>query len=236
MNRYFQFKQFKVFHDKSSMKVGTDAVLLGCLTNLHHAKNILDVGCGSGIVTLVLAQRSAANIRGIDIHEESVMQAIENFELSIWKDRLTASLSSFQNFAITHQEKFDGIVTNPPFFVNSMKSPVIQRNMARHNDHLSSKDLLNNAKHLLEPKGIFTLILPTTEAERLLEYASKMGFFLSRKVFIQPKASKKPNRVILELRLSSPIQIITQQLIIREENNEYTKEYQKLTKDFYLAF
>ena len=236
MNPYFQFKQFRVFHDKSSMKVGTDAVLLGRLASIDHANEILDVGCGSGVISLMLAQRSMAHIIGIDIHDASVTQANENFELSPWKNQLTASLSSFQDFAKNNGGKFDAIVTNPPFFENSMKSPIIQRNLARHNDYLTSSDLLDNARQLLKPRGIFSLILPVAEAELFMGHASEKGFFLIRKMFIQPKASKKTNRMILELALSSPSRTKLQHLIIREEGNEYTKEYQELTKDFYLAF
>ena len=215
------------------MKVGTDAVLLPCLTDLYKAQNILEVGCGSGVISLMLAQLSEAHILAIDIHRDSVDQALENFELSPWKKRLNAQYISLQEFANTSQTKFDLIISNPPFFIDSLKSPEKNRNLARHNDSLSQTDLLLSARQLMNPKAVLSLILPLTEGEEIIRKAIEEGFYLISRVDILPKPSKKVNRMVIELSLSEQ-NFKQKQLIIREENNEYTQAYKELTKDFYL--
>lgn len=235
MNDFFQFKKFKVFHDSSSMKVGTDAVLLGSYLPLNNSESILEIGCGSGVISLIAAQNSKANILGIDIHKDSVIQAQTNFDASPWADRINAQHISLQELAETSAKKYDCIFSNPPFFENGMKSPDTKRNMARHNDSLSSLELIFSVKKLLSPIGILSLVLPKTEGEDFIRLAVKHGFFLKKKVQIFPKASKNYNRVIFDLSLE-PVPTTCEKLIIREENNEYTNHYRELTKDFYLAF
>jgi tRNA1Val (adenine37-N6)-methyltransferase len=235
MSSFFQFKQFKVYHDKSSMKVGTDAVLLGSLINMRSSENILDIGCGSGIISLIAAQKCQANIVGIDIDEASIIQANENFELSKWKDRLKAERISLQDARDQFHTCFDLIISNPPFFVNSMKSPLEKRNLARHNDLLNSFDLLSSVKTLLSPMGKLALILPAIEGEEFIQQATKHDFYLERKIFVQPKPSKKANRLVLEFKLQA-CDYSSEIYVIREENDEYTQAYRQLTKDFYLAF
>ena len=234
-NTYFQFKQFRVFHDKSSMKVGTDAVLLACLCPIENTQNILDIGCGSGIIPLILAQRSKAEIIGIDIDESSTLQSEENFKLSKWDERLWSKNTSIQEFANTSQQKFDLIISNPPFFVKSTKSPYEKRNLARHNDTLSFLELIVSAKKLLKENGTFSLVLPQTEGEEFIEMAVKNGFYLKRKMLVFPKTSKPHNRIIFDLCLYKTF-TVCRKLILRKENNEYTPAYKELTQDFYLAF
>jgi len=233
-NPYFQFKNFKVFHDKSSMKVGTDAVLLPCLTDLSNAQNILEVGCGSGVISLMCAQLTKAEILGIDIHRDSVEQALQNFNLSPWSKRLKAKLISFQELVAKNYQKFDLIISNPPFFMGSLKSPQENRNLARHNDSLSQLDLLQSARQLLNPNGHISLILPINEGEELIKLAEEEGFHLTTRVNIQPKPTKPANRIVIELSLVEQ-KTTLDAIIIREESNEYTKAYKELTKDFYLA-
>jgi len=234
-NTYFQFKQFKVYHHKSSMKVGTDAVLLACLCPSENTHHILDIGCGSGVMPLILAQKCPAQITGIDIDKDSVEQANENFEISRWSDRLTAKHISIQDYVQKTTNKFDLIISNPPFFVKSTKSPTASRNLARHNDTLSFLDLIRSAKKLLNPKGIFSLVLPKTEGESFIELALQNGFFLKTKTLIFPKASKNYNRIIFDLCLYAT-HAIDKKLIIREENNDYTQAYKDLSRDLYLTF
>lgn len=233
-NPYFQFRNFKVFHDKSSMKVGTDAVLLPCLTDFSNIYNILEVGCGSGVISLMCAQLSHSDILAIDIHEDSVIQTQENFNLSPWSDRLKAKQISFQELAINSKQKFDLIISNPPFFIDSLKSPKENRNLARHNDSLSQIDLLQSARQLLKPDGCLSLILPLNEGEEMIKLAKEEGFHLKTRANIQPKPSKPDNRIVVELSLKKQ-ESEYKELIIREENNEYTEAYKELTKDFYLA-
>lgn len=231
----FQFKQFSLAHDKSSMKVGTDAVLLGSLTAMDSAQSILEIGCGSGVISLMAAQKSKAKIMGIDIDKNSVEQARENFSLSPWKDQLMTEHISFQDFANIYNQKYDLIISNPPFFEDNLKSPSEIRNKARHNDSLSFSDLLSSTRQLLQTHGRLAVVLPFTEGERLIQLASSHSFFLKRRISIYPKPSKKANRLILEFVLRS-CNTHDEELTIREENNEYTAQYRHVTKDFYLAF
>jgi tRNA1Val (adenine37-N6)-methyltransferase len=235
MSKYFQFKKFKVFHDKSSMKVGTDAVLLGAYLSLENVENILEIGMGSGLISLIAAQKSGANIMAIDIHENSVIQAQENFSLSPWAKRLKAEFISIQDFSKTKQIKYDCIFSNPPFFENDLKSDNKDRNIARHNDYLSPLELILSAKILLKTKGILSIILPKTEGEQFIKLALENGYYLKRKILIYPKTSKSANRIIFDL-CFYPVETVIESLVIRKENNDYSQEYRDLTKDFYLAF
>ena len=234
-NNYFQFKQFKVYHHKSSMKVGTDAVLLACLCPSENINTILDIGCGSGIIPLIMAQKSPAQITGIDIDNSSIEQSKENFNLSQWSHRLSAKHISIQEYAQETPNSFDLIISNPPFFIKSTKSPTASRNLARHNDTLSFLDLILSAKNLLKPEGTFSLVLPRTEGEDFIDLAVQNGFFLKKKNLIFPKASKAYNRMIFDLCLY-PTHTLCRKLTIREENNDYTQAYKELTRDLYLAF
>ncbi len=235
MSDFFQFKQFKVFHGHSSMKVGTDAVLLGSYSYVKEAENILDIGCGSGVISLIAAQRSTASILGIDIHKSSVKEAQQNFIISPWANQLRAQHISLQELIKKESKQYDYIMSNPPFFENSQKSPDSKRNLARHNDSLSSLDLILSTKILLKTRGILSIILPQIEGEDFIRIAIKNEYFLKRKILVHPKPSKKYNRVIFDLCLY-PTPTTCEKLIIREENNEYSKHYRELTKDFYLAF
>lgn len=235
MPQTFKFKQFHIFHDKSSMKVGTDAVLLAALVEMSECNSILDIGCGSGVISLMCAQKSKAEISAIDIDQNSVEQAHENFESSKWKSRFTATECSLQEYAKLSEHKFDLLISNPPFFENALKSPLETRNKARHNDTLSSEDLLTSAHRLLNTHGKLALILPFSEGKEFIKIASSHQFYLQRRVEIQPKASKIANRLVLEFVLS-PCETTKENIIIREEGNDYTEEYRCVTKDFYLAF
>lgn len=217
------------------MKVGTDAVLLACLASTENCKQILDIGCGSGIISLICGQNSNAEILGIDIDNDSIEQAKDNFKLSPWRERLQASCISLQDFASSSTKHFDLIISNPPFFVDSMKSETEKRNLARHNDHLSFQDLIISSKSLLNAQGRIVIILPFTEGLEFIKIASENNLFLSKQISVFPKKSKEANRLVIEFSLNSNT-TTKLELIIREENNEYTKEYIELTKDFYLAF
>jgi len=217
------------------MKVGTDAVLLACYIPYQNANKILEIGCGSGVISLVMAQLCSAQIQAIDIHKSSVVQAKENFKISPWSNRLKASLVSFQDFALNGMEKFDHIISNPPFFQNSMKSPSDQRNLARHTDTLLFLEMIEASLLLLNDKGMLSVILPMVEGQGFEEIALQKGFSLHQKVLIYPKPERAPNRVVLSFGLFKK-DCETKELIIRLQNNEYSENYKELTKDFYLAF
>lgn len=216
------------------MKVGVDGVTLGAWADVAVAKNVLDVGCGSGLISLMVAQRCNAQITAIDIDNQSIIRTAENADNSPWEDRIEIQHISFQNFADVTSEKFDVIISNPPFFNNSLKNPSESRTTARHTDSLSHEDLLMCSRKLLHPDGKLCLILPVEEGNACIETGKEIGLFCSKKVSIFPNASKPAKRLLLEFILSETVcveQILTIETNIR---NEYTPEYTNLVKDFYL--
>lgn len=154
----FQFKEFTVFHDKCAMKVGTDGVLLGAWTECDNCKDMLDIGTGCGLIALMLAQKSAAFIDAIEIDNTAAIQAADNFKNSKWSNRLTIIHKSLQVHANSTSKKYDLIVSNPPFFENSLKTPLASRNIARHNEHLLTKIFSNFHPNYLKILDIYTLL------------------------------------------------------------------------------
>lgn len=232
-NPYFKFKQFTVFHDKCGMKVGADGVTLGAWADVNGAETILDVGCGSGLIALMLAQRSDAKITAIDIDENCVLQSKKNIENSPWKNRISVKHISFQDFANSTTETYDLIVSNPPFFNNSLKNPSQARSVARHTDTLPHFDLVKNAIKLLNEKGKFCVILPITEGENFIKLAEKEGMFCGQKVTIFPNLVKPAKRLLLEFRKEKTDCKISE-ITIEKERGIYTDEYRESVKNFYL--
>jgi tRNA1Val (adenine37-N6)-methyltransferase len=233
---FFKFKQFTVFHDKCAMKVGTDGVLLGAWTDIGQAKRILDVGTGTGLIALMLAQRNNnCEIVGIDIDENAAEQATSNFEASPFCGRLTALCRQLQDFDT--DEKFDLIVSNPPYFVNSLKCPDGKRSNARHTDSLPLDTLLTESKRLLSNNGRLALILPYEQEKILRSTAETIGFFLKRSVAVLPTPSSSPKRILAEFS-ASPIanedDLEEWNIVIELSRHVYSQEYIELTKDFYL--
>lgn len=233
---YFQFQQFIVHHAYSTMKVGTDAVLLGTLSDLPKKGQILEVGTGSGVISLILAQKCKAQITAIDIHQASVWEARANFKESPWRDRLQALLISYQLYATQgNPVKFDLIISNPPFFENDLKSSNADRNLARHNDQLSYRDFLLASRQMISDTGHLCLILPPTEAQIFIDEAKYFGFYLQKKIEIKPKPVKEANRLILSFGNQDLNSIRTDSLTIRNSDSTYTEEYRKLTEAFYVS-
>lgn len=226
----FVFQQFSLNHSKSSMKIGTDAILLGAFAEVEFSKNILEVGCGSGIISLMLAQRSRAIITAIDIHPPSVVEANHNFLHSKWAERMSVAQTSVQEFS--SEGKFDHIVSNPPFFSDSMKSHRNERNLARHNDTLSPGDLAKHVRRLSTDNGEFTFIIPTDAMDRYEQAFIAESMFPEKKIFIKPKPGRESNRVIIKFS-SSKNQVIESTFIVRKSNNDYSDEYRKLTRNFH---
>jgi len=237
-NSSFVFKQFTIKQDKCAMKVGTDAVVLGAWIKPNGSKSILDIGTGTGIIALMLAQKSDALIEAIDIDELSVEQAKQNVSESPFADKIHIFHSSFQNFALNHEnKKYDLIVTNPPYFEQSLKSTLEQRSYARHADYLPFEELLSGVKKILSPKGKFCLILPTLEAEKFRVLAEKKGFSLSKLLRVKSKADKEnAKRHVMQFEFV-PTEFSEETLIIENtERHDYTEAYKQLTKDYYLNF
>lgn len=228
----FRFKQFSIGHRQATMKVGTDGVLLGAWTNIENAKRILDVGTGTGVIALMLAQRTLAHVRidAIDISKEDCEVAHENVKQCPWPDKVVVYHSSLQEFI---SEPYDLIVSNPPYFINSYKPPIEKRTQARHTETLSQIDLLNHSKRLLSSTGRLSVILPETEAQLLVKLSSKQGWFCTHSCHFRSRQSKPVERILLELSLNKqPHQ--TEELVLYESGETWTEAYKRLTKEFYL--
>ncbi len=218
------------------MKVGTDAVLLGSWVEVSGKKKILDIGTGSGIISLMLAQRSEANITGLDIHKGSVEDAVLNFTNSRWATRLKAIQSSFQEYSSLCSESYDLIVSNPPFFTNSLKSPKQLKNISKHNDLLPYQDLIRGIRKIIAGSGKYCIIVPESDAAFINDLSTENGFHCVRQLTIYPKQSKPPSRVIMEFSTSKPDAVKKEIIIVRNDDNSYSTEYKLVTKDFYLEF
>lgn len=181
-NPYFRFKKFTVYHDKCAMKVGTDAVLLGAWADTSFCRNILDIGTGTGIIALMLAQRSQATVEAIDIDKEACVQATENAAASPYTERIKVVHASCADFAASNQQKrYDLIVSNPPYFINSLKCPDNKRTVARHTDTLLLSDLIREAQTLLSPSGRIALVLPYERLEEVKALASANHLYICRR-------------------------------------------------------
>ncbi|NOQ28027.1 MAG: methyltransferase [Bacteroidales bacterium] len=235
-NDYFKFKQFTIHQDKCAMKVGTDGVLLGAWADCVNAKSILDVGTGTGLISLMLAQRSSARIEAVEIDEVACIQAKENIKKSLWNDRIEIHNIPFQDFSKSTNEKYDLIVSNPPYFQNSLYAPDEKRTDARHNSNLKLDDLLNGALKLLSEKGKLSIVLPYLEGALFVLKAAENGLYCVRQTKVLPKPDRAPKRLMLEF-MKEKMPLVEQELIIElNKRHEYSEAYKNLTKDFYLAF
>lgn len=235
-NPYFKFKQFTVYHDLSAMKVNTDSVLLGSWTDTKDAKSILDIGTGSGILALMLAQRSEAMIDAIDIDKDAYLQASQNSEQSKWKDRITLYHQSLQQFSNLIDKKYDLIISNPPYFVNNTKTPTLSRTIARHSDLLSFEDLLSCSKKLLSNTGKLNIVLPTRESQVLIDLLPEYDFYIQRLTKIRPNQDKEFTRNLICLGFDDKDMIEDELYIETSERHVYSEAYKLLTKEFYLNF
>ena len=236
----FRFKQFTVWHDRCAMKVGTDGVLLGAWAPANSftpnpLTRILDIGTGSGLIALMLAQRfPEASIDAIDIDEAAVEQARENFAVSPWPDRLHAYQAKVQEW----QGSYNLIVSNPPYFQNSLKNPDKGRQTARHTDTLSYAELLRHSARLLTEKGLLALVLPAEAEQEVRGLAAAELLSLTRVTRVYSKESKPARRVLLGFEKSisrdTDISITEDSLVLENEIGGRSAAYQELTKDFYL--
>lgn len=230
---YFQFKQFTVWHDKCAMKVGTDGVLLGAWASVGNAERILDIGTGTGLVALMLAQRTTADVAivALDIDEMGVEQARENVERSPWSGRIEVLHEDFNAFQPA--EKFDVIVSNPPYFVDSLASPDVQRNLARHNNSLTYVSLLKGVSEMLADDGSFTIVIPTDVSELVKELAADYALYASRQLFVRTKPGANPKRVLLTFTFHEQ-ECRTEELLVELARHQYSEAYIALTRDYYL--
>lgn len=230
MKDTFTFKQFNINQDRCAMKVGTDGVLLGCWA--EGGKQILDVGTGTGLIALIMAQRFAdATIDAIDIDRDACIQAEENKSNSKFTSRISIFNTDLQSF---HPDtRYDAMVCNPPFFIHSLKSPDHKRNMARHTDTLSPRDLFKHAYRLLTEEGVLSLIIPTEQAEEFIAESFIVGFFTRAKLKIRTTANKPAKRILLSFgKKQEDCYIDMEETLF--DNQEKTYWYQELTREFYL--
>jgi len=232
----FFFKKFKVEDGLSTMKVGTDAVLLGVVASVDSAYKILEIGTGCGVISLILAQRSQARIDAIEIDQESVIQATKNSVNSPWKDRIDIINCSLQDYLRQANEKYDLVISNPPYFSHSLKSSDKKRNISRHDDSLSFAELIEGSSELMLPSASLWVILPLNESRELVEKSGKSGLFLHYRLKTAHKKGNHYQRVILQLKKISSENIIEQTIAIKNEDDSFTEAYIELTKEFYIDF
>ena len=231
----FHFKQFSLFHHQSTMKVGTDAVLLSALADVDDTERILDVGTGSGIIALMMAARSKARVDAIEIDPSSCLEAEENFSRSPFSERLILFQQDFTTFTSRSTGRYDLTISNPPFFINDMKSENQQKNSARHTDTLSYHDLCRGIANLLKTQGRFYAVLPYAESKLFIDIAAQHSLFLAKRLLIFPKPCYQPNRVNLEFTPGKPGKIEEEKFIIRHESGNFTQQYVDLLSKYYIS-
>jgi len=230
----FKFKHFEIAQDKCAMKIGTDSVLLGSWVNVNKSLKILDVGVGTGIISIMLAQRSDAFITGIEIDEAAFLQANENALNCPWHNRIKFYNDTFLNANKLFSEKFDLIISNPPFFNNSLKPIDEKRKNARHTDTLSFNELIVISANMLSKEGILAIIIPFIEKDNFINEAAKNGLFCIRKTVVKTNNKQEPKRIMMEFSNRASFCIEDIIAIYDENSKEYSQQYINLTKDFYL--
>ncbi|MEO5603406.1 MAG: methyltransferase [Cyclobacteriaceae bacterium] len=230
----FHFKQFTVGQNSATHKVGTDGVLLGAWVQVAgEINNILDIGTGSGLITLMLAQRTApaTRIEGIEIAEQDVLQARENVQHSPWPQKIIIHHIAVQKFF--PQKKYDLIVSNPPYFINSWLPPEKKRSQARHTQSLSFESLLASTARLLASQGRLAVILPFVEGSGFIDLADKFQLFLNRKTSFRSRSHKPVERLLLEFSFSQTT-IKESDLVLYSEGETWSEAHHELTREFYL--
>ncbi len=231
----FKFKEFSVSQDKCAMKIGTDGVLLGAWTALkNNPFSVLDIGAGTGVLSLMLAQRSnAQNIEALEIDTDAYEQCSENFENSPWADRLFCYHASLLEFVEEIEDTYDLIICNPPFYSEDYKTDNSARDLARFNDAMPFEHLIYAIANLLSKEGLFSVVIPYKEETDFVDLASKSGLFPNRMLRVKGNPDSEIKRSLLEFSFQKS-EIEISELIIETARHQYTEDYINLTKDFYL--
>lgn len=232
-NQYFDFKRFRIEQDRCSMKVGTDGVLLGAWFPMERGKNVLDVGCGTGLVAIMAAQRGAASVTAVEIDPKASQQAFQNATNSEWRDRIFVQCADFAHF--TAEIRFDRIVSNPPYFRDSLRCPDQGRNAARHNDSLSYETLVRCAAPLLAPDGLLCVVLPYDAVGEFTKCALAFDLNLCHETDVVTAPGKHPKRSLLAYGFGSQ-GLRKDVLVMCGPDGKETSDYINLVKDFYLKF
>lgn len=236
---FFKFKQFTIRQDYCTMKVGTDGVLLGAWVNVsaQQAQRMLDVGCGTGLIAIMLAQRAPlAQVDAVEVEEMAYRQAMQNAIDSGWKSRLRFFHCDFNELAQRSANQYDLIVSNPPYFKRSLLSPNEKRNAARHANEFTHESLISGSLRLLSDGGRLAVVLPYVEGNVFIALAAGAGLYCVRKLNVSTKKGKPVKRLLMEL--SRERRRLEEQDLYIEDSllNSYTDDYKALTKDFYLKF
>jgi tRNA1Val (adenine37-N6)-methyltransferase len=233
-NSWFQFQQFKIHQDRCAMKISTDAILLGSMADAHNPSRILDIGTGTGVIALMLAQRFAdAKITGVELDTDAASQAIENMSQSPFASRLALWHGRIQDFP--EEEKFDLIVSNPPYFPDHLKSSDAKRNKALHTDSLSFEELIQKARKLLKDQGKFWIILPPRQLEDWKAQAGDAGFFEDKNIAVYDRDGKPILRVVASFSLQNLPPSKTE-IVLKGAEGAYTESYKKLLSGFLLGY
>ncbi|MEX2380482.1 MAG: methyltransferase [Vicingaceae bacterium] len=227
----FRFKQFDVYQEQTAMKVGTDGVLLGAWTEVENAQSILDVGCGTGLLSLMLAQKSAAKITALEIDPKAIKEAVYNVSLSPWSKQIELIEADFKDFQSEH--RFDLIICNPPFFKG--KKEDTSRSLARQNTYLPYDILFSKATDLLNENGVFSLITPFGDQEDILKLANFFQLNANKIVNVKGHAYAPYKRTLFRFRKSKQnTKSIVGEITIEAERNQFTEEYTELLKPYLL--
>jgi tRNA1Val (adenine37-N6)-methyltransferase len=236
-NSSFAFKHFTVHQGTSVFRVTTDSVLLGAWASVEGAENILDIGTGTGLLALMAAQRSDARIVALEPDRNAFAQAADNFANSPWHERITLLNNPIQDYRPAGSLLFDAIITNPPYFVDSLPNPDEAMARARHTVSLSHADLAGAAARLLAPAGTLHLVLPVSEAVRFIALAREFNLNCLKRMFVRPIPGLPPSRVLMSLHRGGPQGCEESEIVIEKGGRHlYSDEYVSLTKDFYLKF
>jgi tRNA1Val (adenine37-N6)-methyltransferase len=235
MTRPFRFKQFTIRQDRAAMKVGTDGVLLGSWIDIpDSAERILDIGTGTGLIALMLAQRCPdAIIDAVEIDKEAALDATENFGRSLWSDRLHCHPVSIQNFIEQCTHRFNLIASNPPYFDQGLSASSVNRTMARQKVALDHSALLGACEQLLSEKGKAAFILPSNAEEQFLEAARPIGLLPNRITRVRGREGVAVKRVLLSMTRDQS-EIVENDLVLEEERHVYTPQFREMVLDFYL--
>lgn len=235
-NSFFQFKQFTIHHDRCAMKVTTDACLFGawCAQELQKEPvggNLLDVGTGTGLLSLMIAQKSIRLIDALEIDDDAAKQAEENIKASPWKDNITIHHSDALNFC--YAKKYDVVISNPPFYENELESRNAAKNKAHHGHALRLQEMLALIKKLLKPDGKFLLLLPYKRISEIKKTFEMNQVFIQKELIVSPSATHAPFRLFVHGSLQPALKE-TASLAIKNEQNLYTSDFVSLLKDYYL--
>ncbi|HUC82458.1 MAG TPA: methyltransferase [Flavisolibacter sp.] len=236
-NTYFQFKQFTIHHDRCAMKVTTDGCLFGawCAEEIKKGKkkieNALDVGTGTGLLSLMVAQKNEVEIDAVEIDAEAVGQAKENIAASPWKDQV--SITNADVLLWKNTKQYDCILSNPPFYQNELRSDKAEKNTAHHDTGLTLDQLFVFIKNSLQPDGIFFLLLPAKREEEVEQLLNNQGLFINKKIVVRQTTQHQPFRLIIKGGKMKAATVV-EEMAIKGEDNQYTPEFIALLKDYYL--